>query len=162
MKNNFVKIAMLIFLSILVLGSSVCAEAKVRHAFDNNNNLNTEFNVIHGSETAVNCDGIFTSDALDLISDVLNWIRILAPCLLLVLIGVDFGSAVLQHDNDILKKATGKIVKRCIATALLFLVPTIVRILLNLKGVRDTLEIPNDPLCGTMNSIVEKNNNLLK
>lgn len=161
MRNNFVKIAMLLFLSILVLGSNVCAEAKVRHVFDNNN-LNTEFNVIHGNETAVNCNGIFTSDALDLISDVLNWIRILAPCLLLVLIGVDFGSAVLQQDNDILKKATGKIVKRCIATALLFLVPTIVRILLNLKGVRDTLEIPNDPLCGTMNSIVEKNNNLLK
>ena len=160
MRNNFVKIAMLIFLPILVLGSNVCAEAKVRHVFDNN--LNTEFNVIHGNETAVNCNGIFTSDALDLISDVLNWIRILAPCLLLVLIGVDFGSAVLQQDNDILKKATGKIVKRCIATALLFLVPTIVRILLNLKGVRDTLEIPNDPLCGTMNSIVEKNNNLLK
>ena len=161
MRNNFVRIAMLIFLSILVLGSNVCAEAKVRHVFDNNN-FNTEFNVIHGNETAVNCNGIFTSDALDLISDVLNWIRILAPCLLLVLIGVDFGSAVLQQDNDILKKATGKIVKRCIATALLFLVPTIVRILLNLKGVRDTLEIPNDPLCGTMNNIVEKNNNLLK
>lgn len=161
MRNNFVKIVMLIFLSILVLGSNVCAEAKVRHVFDNNN-LNTEFNVIHGNETAVNCNGIFTSDALDLISDVLNWIRILAPCLLLFLIGVDFGNAVLQQDNDILKKATGKIVKRCIATALLFLVPTIVRVLLNLKGVRDTLEIPNDPLCGTMNSIVEKNNNLLK
>ena len=161
MRNNFVRIAMLIFLSILVLGSNVCAEAKVRHVFDNNN-FNTEFNVIHGNETAVNCNGIFTSDALDLVSDVLNWIRILAPCLLLVLIGVDFGSAVLQQDNDILKKATGKIVKRCIATALLFLVPTIVRILLNLKGVRDTLEIPNDPLCGTMNNIVEKNNNLLK
>lgn len=161
MRNNFVKIAMLIFLSILVLGSNICAEAKVRHALDNDN-LNTEFNVINGSETTVSCDGIFTSDALDLISDVLNWIRILAPCLLLVLIGVDFGGAVLQQDNDILKKATGKIVKRCIATVLLFLVPTIIRVLLNLKGVRDTLEIPNDPLCGTMNSIVEKNNNLLK
>jgi hypothetical protein len=51
-----------------------------------------------------------------------------------------------------LKKAQSKVVSRAIATVALFFVPTIVRAILGLEGVRSAIEIPNDPLCGTMNS----------
>jgi len=110
----------------------------------------------------MDCSGFFTEDALNLISDVLNWVRIIVPILLVVLIAVDFGGAVLQQDNDIIKKATGKVVKRAIAAAAVFFIPTIVRFVINLPGVRDTIQIPSDPLCGTMNSNVVESELLIK
>ena len=35
---------------------------------------------------AVSCDGLFTPEALSLVRDILGWFRILAPCLLVVLV----------------------------------------------------------------------------
>ncbi len=98
------------------------------------------------------CSGLFTSDALDIIDTLLNYFRILAPVLLVVLVAVDFGSAVISQDNDAMKKAQSKVFGRAIGVVLTFFVPTIVKIILDLPGVRDAIEIPNDPLCGTMNS----------
>ena len=98
------------------------------------------------------CSGLFTSDALDIIDTILNYFRILAPVLLVVLVAVDFGSAVISQDNDAMKKAQSKVFGRAIGVVLTFFVPTIVKIILDLPGVRDAIEIPNDPLCGTMNS----------
>ena len=105
-----------------------------------------------GSGGGGDCSGLFTSDALDLIDTILNYFRILAPVLLVVFVAVDFGSAVLSQDSDAMKKAQSKIFGRVIGVVLTFFVPTIVRLILNLPGVRDAIEIPNDPLCGTMNS----------
>ncbi len=98
------------------------------------------------------CDGLFTADALDMIETVLDYFRILAPVALIVLVAVDFATAVISQDNDALKKAQSKVVARSIGAALTFLVPTIVKIILNLPGIREAIEIPSDPLCGTMNS----------
>jgi hypothetical protein len=67
-------------------------------------------------------------------------------------VAIDFGTAIISNDNDALKKAQSKFVSRSIATAALFFVPTIVRAILGLDGVRSAIEIPNDPLCGTMDS----------
>jgi len=108
-----------------------------------------------------NCDGIFTQDALDLIKEVLGWVRIIAPILLIVLIAFDLGSAVVSGDNDSISKATKKVVPRIIGTALLFFVPTIIRAVLSIDGVRDSLTIPDDPLCKTMMADEQINNDYI-
>ena len=101
-------------------------------------------------DVSASCDGIFTEEALELIRDVLNWVRILAPILLILLVALDFGSAVVSGENDALSKAAKKSIPRAVGAALLFFVPTIIRAVLNLGGIRDAITIPDDPLCKTM------------
>lgn len=134
------------------------------HSFDSliidykvsyNNNTDLNINFMEGDKiSATDCNGLFTEDALDLISEILGYFRVLGPVLLILFTGVDYGSAILSQDNDNIKKANSKIIKRAIATIGLFFVPTFVQVLINLPGVRDTIQIPSDPLCGTMSSYV--------
>ena len=109
------------------------------------------------SDKSISCDGILTDDGMKMVQEILGYIRIAGPILLVLLTALDFAQAVLHDDNDALKKATGKITKRAIATVALFFIPTIIRAIFNLRGVRDVLVIPNDPLCGTMESIPDTN-----
>ena len=146
----------LLFLIFFVLCINIKVSAlDYRISYDNE--FNTDFNIISGGEVSVDCNGIFTKEALDLISDILGWFRILAPVALIVLVAVDFGQAVLSQDNDALKKASSKVIKRAIATVALFFIPTFVRVLINLPGVRSSIQIPEDPLCGTMKSVITEN-----
>lgn len=160
MKKNilmFLATFFLFFASFTEVNASFI-ESNIRF---NNNGIN--INYMDGDEiNSVDCDGIFTADALDLISEVLGYFMILGPILLILMGAVDLGSAVIAQDNDALKKATGKLVKRAIATAALFLVPFFVRLVLGLPGVRDAIEIPSDPLCGTMSNIVDESQLIIK
>ena len=106
----------------------------------------------NGGGGGASCDGLFTADALDMIETILDYFRILAPVALIVLVAVDFSTAVISQDNDALNKAQSKVVARTVGAVLTFFVPTIVKIILNLPGIREAIEIPSDPLCGTMNS----------
>ena len=123
---------------------------EVENKFANNVIINYQ----SGSSTAVSCNGMFTSDALDLISDILNMIRIAAPIALILFIAIDFAAAVISQDEHMLKKASSKVLKRALATAALFFIPTLIRLVLNLDGVREAIQIPDDPLCGTMTSVI--------
>ena len=152
MKKNILFLFLIFF--VLCINIKVSA-LDYRISYDNE--FNTDFNIISGGEVSVDCNGIFTKEALDLISDILGWFRILAPVALIVLVAVDFGQAVLSQDNDALKKASSKIIKRAIATVALFFIPTFVRVLINLPGVRSSIQIPEDPLCGTMKSVITEN-----
>ncbi len=98
------------------------------------------------------CGGFLTEDAVEIIKEILGYFRILAPAILLVMIGVDFAGAVIAQDDSALKKAGSKVVARVIGMALLFFVPTIVRFILGLPGVQEAIIISDDPLCNTMNS----------
>ena len=156
MKKVF--ICLIMILSIISI-SFAKVEAKgfeVQRKFDN-----TKINYIQYKGNYANCDGLLTADAIDMIREILNYFRILAPIALIIFIAIDFGSAVIAQDNEGLKKAQGKVVSRAIATALVFFIPTIIRVILGLDGVRDAIEIPNDPMCGTMNSypteIIDRN-----
>ena len=103
-----------------------------------------------------NCEGILTSDGVDMIREILGYFRILGPIALIAFVALDFAQAVISQDNDALKKAENKVVSRVIATALLFFIPTFIRAILDLPGVRDAIEIPDDPLCHTMNVSVNE------
>ena len=111
---------------------------------------NVTINYLEGQSDSISCDGLLTQEGLDIIKEVLNWIRILAPILVVLLVALDFASAVMSSDNDALNKASKKIIPRLIAVALLFFVPTIVRAILSMDGVAESITIPDDPLCHTM------------
>ncbi len=157
------KVSLFFMMFLFLFSYTITVDASIiepRISFDNE--IDSDFNIVQGSETSVDCSGIFTSEALDLISDILGWFRIIAPILLILLVALDFGQAVLQQDNDALKKATSKIIKRALATVALFFVPTFIRVLINLPGVRSTIQIPDDPLCGTMTTVIHENDLVIK
>ncbi len=151
-----------IFLSlfIIMLLFSFITRAKAI-SFSESRHLESENIIETDGNLSPNCGGVFTPEALDLISEVLGYFRILAPAVLILMIAIDFSSAVIgqyspKEKQDEMQIATSKIVKRSLAAIGLFLVPTIVRLLINLPGVRDAIQISDDPLCNTLNGIVER------
>jgi hypothetical protein len=105
--------------------------------------------IVEGGDVSVSCGGVFTQDAIDLIKEVLGYFRILAPAVLIVMIGVDLVTAVISMEympgkDDSMRKAMSKIFLRVIAAILLFFIPTILNIILGLDGVKDKLVISED------------------
>ncbi len=106
-------------------------------------------------EGTKDCRGLIGEDGVELIKDILNYIRIIVPILLIVLIMIDFAGAIIsdytdeaiQKKKDPLTLAMRKSVKRIIAAVLLFFVPTLVKVVLDLPGVHDWLTVSHDPLC---------------
>ena len=75
--------------------------------------------------------GLLGQDLLDDISTVFTWIKITVPILLILLGSIDFGKAVLSDDQQELKKATSKFIKRCIIAVAIFFIPTIIMYLIS-------------------------------
>ena len=115
-----------------------------------------------GGGSGASCGGFLTEDAVDIIREILGYFRILGPILLIVFVALDFGAAVIAQDNDAMKKAQKKVTSRAIATGLLFFVPTIIRAILGLDGIKQSIVISDDPLCHVLSGqpveIVYKDN----
>ena len=140
-----------IFLSLFVISSKITVFAE---------DDKVEINYLEDKGDYASCDGIITEEGLEMIKEILNWIRILAPVLLVLFVSIDFATAVISQDNDALTKAGKKIVPRLIATALLFFIPTIIRAILSIDGISSSITIPDDPLCNTMKDIVVLENKI--
>ena len=100
---------------------------------------------INTSDRPCFIDGIMSQDLKDVLQFAMNIIRIAVPILLIVLVAVDFGSAVISNDKEITSKVVSKVVKRVIAALVIFFIPTIVNVLLEMPGVSDW--ISTDPSC---------------
>lgn len=97
---------------------------------------------------ADSCNGILTPGAYQILQDALSIIRIAVPILLIVLGSVDLGTAVVSEDKDSLKKATSRLIKRCLAAIVIFFIPLIVNVLINLVESSGGINIVDDPMCG--------------
>ena len=97
---------------------------------------------------AESCNGLLTPGAYQLLQDALNIIRIAVPVLLIVLGSIDLGTAVVSDDKDSLKKATSKLMKRCLAAIAIFFVPLIVNVLIDIVESSGGITIVDDPMCG--------------
>lgn len=75
----------------------------------------------------------------DLIYKYWGYVMVAAPCLLMVMVVVDFLKAITGNDADALKKSGNNAIKRVIATVLLLMVPLIVRIVFKLVGIENYL-----------------------
>ena len=72
----------------------------------------------------------------------LNYIKILGPILVVILSSLDFAKAIITSDDESMKKAEKKLAIRLVLAIALFLIPTLVSVLL------DTFGITTDAICG--------------
>ena len=98
---------------------------------------------------AADCDAIFEDPAdLEFIREILSYVTILVPILLVILCSTDLVAIVTSQDDNISKKAGGRIVKRFIAAVAFFFVPLLVRFVLGLEPVKNSLNLVDDPTGG--------------
>ena len=97
---------------------------------------------------AETCDGLLTYEAALLLNEIINYVRIGVPVLLIVLCAIDFFGVVTSGEDDAMKKATSKVVKRFIAAAAFFFVPLLIKFVLGLDAVKNSLKLVDDPTCG--------------
>lgn len=140
MKNRSVYI----FLLLLIVGT-IFVPIKV-NATNEQVNGNTEEVVpipCEGSEDAVLGDVNDEKSVAWLIQKIFNYVKILGPTIAIVLSSLDFAKAIVTSDDDTMKKAQSKFIKRMIAAALLFFIPLITQVLLGLFGLTT-----DNPTCG--------------
>lgn len=100
----------------------------------------------------------FTCTELDptlvkVIQKVLLWIRIAVPILLIILVSIDFAQAIVSQDQDAIKKAISKTIKRVIAALAVFFVPFIISLMLgwlnrpNVITEENKDSLPEDMFC---------------
>ena len=76
------------------------------------------------------------------IANILKWVKYVAPVLVIILGILDFIKAMAAQNDDQMKKAQGKFVKRLIAAALLFIIPFIIEFVLDKFNL-----VSDDPFC---------------
>lgn len=69
-----------------------------------------------------------------LLQQILNYIKILGPILVVILSSMDFAKAIMMSDDENMKKSEKKLAIRLVLAVALFLVPTLVGVLLNIFG----------------------------
>lgn len=77
-----------------------------------------------------------------LLQQILNYLKVLGPMIVVIMSSVEFGKAIIQSDDETMAKAQKKLVYRLILAASLFFIPNLVTVLLTIFG------ITSDPLCG--------------
>ena len=69
-----------------------------------------------------------------LLQQILNFIKIVGPILVVILSSVDFIQVIVKSDDEAMAKAQKKLIKRLILAALLFFIPTLVQVILDVFG----------------------------
>ena len=97
----------------------------------NSNNNSTKSDLLkYKAET--NCEGILGTKVINWLQKLFNIVKIVAPLLVLGLTIFEFAKAVISQDQDALKKAGNIFVQRLIIMIVLFFLPTIINLLLDL------------------------------
>ena len=103
------------------------------------NNYINNFNNIY-KEKDETCNSLLGSTTDEesvawLLKKILTYLSILGPLAVIVLSGIEFTKAIIASDDDTMKKATNHLKTRLLMTALLFLIPTITVLLLDVFGI---------------------------
>lgn len=107
----------------------------------------------------MNCNAIFTQEAWKMLNDSINLVKMIVPIVLIVLISLDVVSAVAgSKEENMTKSVLVNSRNRIIAAILVFLIPTILQLILNLPPVKTNLNLVDDPLCGVTNNSQKKSN----
>lgn len=70
-----------------------------------------------------------------LLQQILNYIKILGPILVVVLSSIDFASVIVKGDDEAMAKAKKKLTHRLILAACLFFIPVFVEVILDMFGI---------------------------
>ena len=80
------------------------------------------------------CDNAEILSVIRFVNIMISAIKIIVPIILIVTLSYDFLKATASHDEDSVKKAAGNAVRKAIAAAFVFMVPTFVSILIELSS----------------------------
>lgn len=115
------------------------------HTFDSNNTKKFEVTTIKRFDNTTSsedkCKESVLGDVNDedsvawLLQKILNYIKILGPSLAVICSALDFTKAIVSSNNDSMKKTQQKLINRIIAVALLFLIPTLTEVVLEMVGI---------------------------
>lgn len=84
--------------------------------------------------TPIDPCNLISEKLMGYINEALKYIRIFVPILLLVLVAMDFLKAAFSSTEDAMKKTQAKTIKRIVIAVIIFFVPTIVNLILNLTN----------------------------
>ena len=114
-------------------------------ALENNNSINivenTSSNVLSNTINIAKKDSTLLGDPEDedsvawLVYLILNIIKVAGPILVILLSSVDFILVIVKSDNEAFAKAQKKLITRLVLAILLFLVPVIVQVILEVFGI---------------------------
>ncbi len=131
-----------IVLLLLLLGSIIIPNEVKAKNIDNFFQVGTKLGDISECKTILG-DVQDEKSVAWLVQKILNYIKILGPTLAIILSSIDFAKAIVTSDDDSMKKAQSKFLKRMVAAVLLFFVPMLTEILLGLFGFTS-----NNAICG--------------
>lgn len=80
------------------------------------------------------CGDLINDDLKKILNQYMTWFRILVPIIVLILGTVDFAQAVFSSNEDGMKKAQSKFIKRLIIAVVIFLIPTFVNLLMDIAN----------------------------
>lgn len=101
---------------------------EIDSACNNNSNCKEEETTILGN---VDCE----CSVAWLINEILNYLKILGPFLVLILSSIDFLKAIITSDDESLTKAQKSLITRLILAAALFILPTLIKAILDIFGI---------------------------
>lgn len=81
----------------------------------------------------IGCE-IFSEELRNIINEIMSYIRIGVPLLLIILIAVDFGKASFANDEKVLVKSKKNAITRIIIAVIIFFVPTILNLIFNIAN----------------------------
>ena len=112
---------------------------------DGQENASASYNGALGAND--NCVGILgnpndSKSVAWLVQKILDYMRVIAPFIVVIMSGIDFAKVVILSDDENMKKAQSKLITRLLLAGSLFFLVEIVRALLALFG------LTTNPLCG--------------
>lgn len=88
--------------------------------------------ILKGEMKSTNCKELLGDDLVEILQSLVDIVKVAVPILLIALGTLDFGKAIFSSDDNEMKKAQSKFMKRLLAAAAIFLVPSLLGVLLNL------------------------------
>ena len=87
------------------------------------------------------CEALESTETFQIIKQIYGWLEIAAPIILIIFGVMDFAKAIASSDNEALKKAQAKFVKRLIIVAAIILLPIIFKLLFGFlpTGLKESL-----------------------
>lgn len=79
-----------------------------------------------------NCEDLLGKDLVDELNSYMLYIKIAVPIIIIVMGSIDFGRAFLASDEDAMKKAQKRFIMRLIIGMVIFFIPTIINVLLDI------------------------------
>lgn len=93
-----------------------------------------DLDIEYNFDTATGCKGYLGTETIEILQKAFDIIKYLAIIILLVLSIIDFLKAIVSQDKDLLQKAIQVVVKRAIISVIIFFLPVLIEVFLDLLG----------------------------